>query len=97
MTTDVQAPASAPPAPKAPGRPHHPLRAELLRGFAPWSGLAALLSMGGLMASKAAQWQGSWPETMSNLHLAAAALAVPSPSRQAPGRAGGSAGHGWAN
>ncbi|MEU8484405.1 hypothetical protein [Streptomyces sp. NPDC048641] len=77
MTTDVDAPFTAPPAPKAPGRPHHPLRAELLRGFAPWSGIAALLSVGGLMASKAAQWQGSWPGTMSNLHLAAAALAVP--------------------
>lgn len=77
MTTDVQAPATAPPAPKAPGRLHHPLRAELLRGFAPWSGLAALLSVGGLTATKAAQWQGSWPETMSNLHLTAAALAVP--------------------
>jgi hypothetical protein len=77
MTTDVHAPVTAPPAPKAPGRTRHPLRAELLRGFAPWSGLAALLSVGGLMASKAAQWQGSWPETMSNLHLAAAALAVP--------------------
>ncbi|MFE6957603.1 hypothetical protein [Streptomyces sp. NPDC057696] len=77
MTTDVHAPVTAPPAPKAPGRTRHPLRAELLRGFAPWSGLAALLSVGGLMVSKAAQWQGSWPETMSNLHLTAAALAVP--------------------
>ncbi|RFC74272.1 hypothetical protein [Streptomyces sp. AcE210] len=77
MTTGVRAPVTAPPAPNASGRPRHPVRAELLRGFAPWSGLAALLSVGGLMVSKAAQWQGSWPETMSNLHLTAAVLAVP--------------------
>ncbi|MEU8650196.1 hypothetical protein [Streptomyces sp. NPDC048737] len=55
----------------APGRAPvrvHPLRAETLRGFAPWAGLAVLVTAAGLLAAAADRWQGGWAETRAELH-----------------------------
>lgn len=61
--------AAGPPTP--PGRPvRHPLRAEAVRGFAPWAGVAVLLALGVTLAGSAARWQGDWGETSSRLHTA---------------------------
>ncbi|MBL1080642.1 hypothetical protein JK359_01405 [Streptomyces actinomycinicus] len=56
--------------PKAParGRVPHPLRAEWVRGFAPWSGVAVLLTLGIPVSAKADQWQGGWAETADLVH-----------------------------
>ncbi len=56
---------------------HHPLRAEFLRGFAPWTGAALLLVLAVGMAGTSAQWQGGWDETRERLHLTAQLLGVP--------------------
>ncbi|MFD5267443.1 hypothetical protein [Streptomyces sp. NPDC058335] len=46
----------------------HPLRAEVVRGFAPWAGLAVFLTVGALLAAVADRWQGGWAETRTELH-----------------------------
>jgi hypothetical protein len=51
-----------------PRRAPHPLRAEAVRGFAPWAGAAVFLTVGVLLAGSAGQWQGGWAETRSQLH-----------------------------
>ncbi|MFD0338525.1 hypothetical protein ACFVH0_07480 [Streptomyces sp. NPDC127117] len=56
---------------------HSPLRTELRRGIAPWTGLAVAATLLVPLWSKAAQWQGSWGETQSQLHAAAALLGGP--------------------
>ncbi|MEU0340089.1 hypothetical protein ABZ092_14120 [Streptomyces bobili] len=48
--------------------PAHPLRAEVLRGFAPWAGFAVFLTVGALLAATADRWQGGWAETRTELH-----------------------------
>ncbi|MEV7321657.1 hypothetical protein [Streptomyces sp. NPDC093970] len=53
-----------------------PLLAEARRGFAPWAGLAVLLTLGGMLAAKADRWQGGWAETATELHTAVL-IAVP--------------------
>lgn len=51
-------------------RASHPLRAEAVRGFAPWAGAAVLLTLGVVLAADSARWQGGWAETASALHVA---------------------------
>lgn len=58
-------------------RAHTALRIELRRGIAPWTGLAVAVTLLVPLWSKAAQWQGSWGETQSQLHAAAALLGGP--------------------
>lgn len=68
------------PAPGAPPRPplaRHPLRGEVLRGFAPLAGAAMLLMLLVALGGSADQWQGGWAETGARLHLAAVLLGVP--------------------
>ncbi|MFF8472641.1 hypothetical protein [Streptomyces sp. NPDC015414] len=60
LLTDRRAPAA--PAPR-------PLRAEVLRGFAPGAGAAVLLTLGVLLAGSAARWQGGWVETAAQTHV----------------------------
>ncbi|MFF3464455.1 hypothetical protein [Streptomyces sp. NPDC002619] len=48
----------------------HPLRAEAVRGFAPWAGAAVVLTLGVLLAGSSARWQGGWAETAAELHNA---------------------------
>ncbi|WP_225821371.1 hypothetical protein [Streptomyces naphthomycinicus] len=55
---------------KAPARAPYPLRTEALRGFAPWAGLAVLLTLGAPLCGKADQWQGDWAETAGQVHTA---------------------------
>ncbi|WP_240658249.1 hypothetical protein [Streptomyces populi] len=55
----------------------HPLRAEWLRGFAPWAGAGLLLALAWPMAARADQWQGSWGATTELLSTAAAMIGVP--------------------
>lgn len=61
----------------APRRTNTALRTELRRGIAPWTGLATALTLLVPLWSKAAQWQGSWGETQTELHAAAALLGGP--------------------
>ncbi|MEV5385556.1 hypothetical protein [Streptomyces sp. NPDC052721] len=56
--------------PKAPPRAPHPLRAEWVRGFAPWAGAAIPLTLGVTLWAKADQWQGGWSETAGQVHSA---------------------------
>ncbi|MFF8727300.1 hypothetical protein ACF073_12525 [Streptomyces sp. NPDC015171] len=53
---------------KATARAPHPLRAEAVRGFAPWAGAAVLLTLGVTLAATADRWQGGWAETAAELH-----------------------------
>ncbi|MET9661747.1 hypothetical protein [Streptomyces sp. NPDC006510] len=53
------------------------LRTELRRGIAPWTGLAVAVTLLAPLWSKAPQWQGSWGETQTELHTAAALLGGP--------------------
>jgi hypothetical protein len=77
-TTTRERPAAPAPAPAAvASAAAHPLRAELLRGFAPWAGVAVLIMTVPAMAAKSVQWQGSWGETQSQLHLVSALLGGP--------------------
>ncbi|RZU37424.1 hypothetical protein EV284_2593 [Streptomyces sp. BK022] len=46
----------------------HPLRPEVLRGFAPWAGAAVLLVLSVLLTASADTWQGGWAETAAQLH-----------------------------
>ncbi|MEU0634215.1 hypothetical protein [Streptomyces sp. NPDC005989] len=64
---------------KPPARtaPHTALRTELRRGIAPWTGLAVAVTLLVPLWSKAAQWQGSWGATQTELHAAAALLGGP--------------------
>ncbi|MEU6841375.1 hypothetical protein ABZ930_05795 [Streptomyces sp. NPDC046716] len=50
-----------------PRRAPHPVRAELLRGLAPWAGAALAAALGTLLYNTADTWQGSWTDTMSML------------------------------
>ncbi|KMS89709.1 hypothetical protein ACZ91_19235 [Streptomyces regensis] len=61
VTEHVTGPQAAPRAP-------HPLRAEWVRGFAPWAGAAVLLTVGVTLWAKADQWQGGWSETAGQVH-----------------------------
>ncbi|WP_225813168.1 hypothetical protein [Streptomyces spinosus] len=54
--------------PAAAQRAPHPLRAEWVRGFAPWAGAAVLLTTGVTLWAKADQWQGGWSETAGQAH-----------------------------
>ncbi|MEW2285627.1 hypothetical protein [Streptomyces sp. NPDC047841] len=63
VTDHVTEPEAAPRAP-------HPLRAEWVRGFAPWAGAAVLLTLGVTLWAKADQWQGGWSETAGQVHSA---------------------------
>ncbi|MGW2743841.1 hypothetical protein [Streptomyces sp. NPDC001450] len=56
--------------PGAPVRAPHPLRAESVRGFAPFAGAALLLTLGTMLAGASARWQGGWAETAAELHTA---------------------------
>ncbi|MFD7699422.1 hypothetical protein [Streptomyces caelestis] len=58
-------------------RPRHPLRAEAVRGFAPWAGAAMLLTLGAALAVGSERWQGGWAETRDQAHTAAMLLGVP--------------------
>ncbi|MFS4097120.1 hypothetical protein [Streptomyces sp. AF1A] len=53
-----------------PSRTPHPLRAEVLRGFAPWSGAAVVLMLGVVLAGTADRWQGDWIATAATVHTA---------------------------
>ncbi|MGW2728841.1 hypothetical protein [Streptomyces sp. NPDC001494] len=50
-------------------RAPRPLRAEAVRGFAPFAGAAVLLTVGVLLAGSAARWQGGWAETAAQTHI----------------------------
>ncbi|NEY36664.1 hypothetical protein GTU99_31725, partial [Streptomyces sp. PRKS01-65] len=67
----------APDAAARPGRARHPLRAEAVRGFAPWAGAAVLLTLATALAATSQQWQGGWAETRDRVHTAAVLLGVP--------------------
>ncbi|MDH6623451.1 hypothetical protein M2271_001238 [Streptomyces sp. LBL] len=58
-------------------RPHHPLRAEVVRGFGPWAGAAVLVTVAVALGASARQWQGGWAETREHLHTVAGMLGVP--------------------
>ncbi|MFF5859055.1 hypothetical protein ACFY8B_26080 [Streptomyces sp. NPDC012751] len=53
---------------RASARAPHPLRAEWLRGFAPWAGAAVPLTLGGTLWATADRWQGGWSETAVRSH-----------------------------
>ncbi|WP_217127754.1 hypothetical protein [Streptomyces sp. AC558_RSS880] len=55
----------------------HPLRAEAVRGFAPWAGAAMTLTLVVTLAVGSEQWQGGWAETRDHVHTAAMLLGVP--------------------
>ncbi|MFC8421632.1 hypothetical protein ACFUN7_12240 [Streptomyces sp. NPDC057236] len=55
----------------------HPLRAEAVRGFAPWAGVAMLLTLVVALAAGSEQWQGGWAETRDQVHVSAMLLGVP--------------------
>lgn len=55
---------------EAPARAPHPLRAEAVRGFAPWAGAAVLTAFGAMLAGTADRWQGGWAETATQVHTA---------------------------
>ncbi|MEE1769629.1 hypothetical protein PUR34_16115 [Streptomyces sp. JV185] len=82
MTTSA-VPGTTSPGKTSPGKP--PARAALStalrtgfrRGIAPWTGLAVALTLLVPLWSKAAQWQGNWGETQTQLHAAAALLCGP--------------------
>lgn len=58
-------------------RAGHPLRAEAVRGFAPWGGLAVLLTLTVMLAMESERWQGDWAETRDQLNVAAGLLGIP--------------------
>ncbi|MEU9314398.1 hypothetical protein [Streptomyces sp. NPDC048295] len=82
MTTST-VPRAASPGTTSPGKPparaalSTALRTELRRGIAPWTGLAVALTLLVPLWSKAAQWQGSWGETQTQLHATATLLGGP--------------------
>ncbi|MFF7142499.1 hypothetical protein ACFZB5_14810 [Streptomyces nodosus] len=82
LLTERSEPRTTPaPRPRAP----HPLRAEAVRGFAPWAGAAVLLTVCALLAGSSDRWQGDWAETRTRLHsalLIAAPLAAAAGCRQ---------------
>lgn len=55
----------------------HPLRAEVVRGFAPWAGAAVLLTLAVALGVDSRRWQGGWAETRNELHIASGLLCVP--------------------
>ncbi|MCT7354411.1 hypothetical protein N4P33_19955 [Streptomyces sp. 15-116A] len=74
--------ATAPVSPATAGPPRpsltrHPLRGEVLRGFAPVAGSAMLLMLLVALGVSAEQWQGGWAETREHLHLTTVLLGVP--------------------
>ncbi|MFF5155712.1 hypothetical protein ACFY3N_05495 [Streptomyces sp. NPDC000348] len=64
-------------APPRPPLARHPLRAEAVRGFAPWAGAAMLLTLVVALAAGSERWQGGWAETRDRVHAAAMLLGVP--------------------
>ncbi|MCZ0989163.1 hypothetical protein O1M54_32260 [Streptomyces diastatochromogenes] len=77
--------------PTAAVRTRHPLRAESVRGFAPFAGAGILLTLGAMLAGSSARWQGGWAETAAELHTAVL-ITARSPPPRAAGRAAGSGG-----
>ncbi|MFI5769336.1 hypothetical protein ACIA74_12395 [Streptomyces sp. NPDC051658] len=77
--TSVKTAAGKPPPGRAPARTalRTALRTELRRGIAPWTGLAVALTLLVPLWSKAAQWQGSWGATQTELHAAATLFGGP--------------------
>ncbi|MFF9215424.1 hypothetical protein [Streptomyces viridosporus] len=63
--------------PPRPPLARHPLRAEAVRGFAPWAGAAMLLVLTAALAAGSGQWQGGWAETRDKVHAVAILLGVP--------------------
>ncbi|WP_353942598.1 hypothetical protein ABII15_13715 [Streptomyces sp. HUAS MG91] len=55
----------------------HPLRAELLRGLAPWAGLALAVALGAVLYKESETWQGSWTDTVSVLRVYGVVLGGP--------------------
>ncbi|MFF9483562.1 hypothetical protein [Streptomyces sp. NPDC014676] len=60
-----------------PPRARHPLRAEAVRGFAPWAGAAMTLTLVVALAAGSERWQGGWAETRDQVHTTAMLLGVP--------------------
>ncbi|MFI2374322.1 hypothetical protein ACH5AO_04510 [Streptomyces sp. NPDC018964] len=60
-----------------PLRALHPLRAEAVRGFAPWAGVAMTLTLVVALAAGSERWQGGWAETRDQVHTTAMLLGVP--------------------
>ncbi|WP_405481175.1 hypothetical protein [Streptomyces sp. NBC_00009] len=75
MTALLDRPATD--APPRPRRAPHPFRAELLRGLAPWAGLALFLTLAWALIAKSAGWQGSWSETTIALRMTGVMLGSP--------------------
>ncbi|MFF2506134.1 hypothetical protein ACFVTY_22490 [Streptomyces sp. NPDC058067] len=75
MTALLDRPATD--APPGPSRAPHPFRVELLRGLAPWAGLALFLTLAWALIAKSANWQGSWGETTVALRMAGVMLGGP--------------------
>lgn len=57
-------------APSARRRAQHPVRAEAVRGFAPFAGAAVLLTLGVMLGGNGTKWQGDWGATAADLHTA---------------------------
>lgn len=57
-------------APSARRRAPHPVRAEAVRGFAPFAGAAVLLTLGVMLGGNGTKWQGDWGATAADLHTA---------------------------
>ncbi|GAA2223561.1 hypothetical protein GCM10010232_05140 [Streptomyces amakusaensis] len=55
----------------------HPVRAELLRGSAPWAGAAVLVVLAVPLVLTADEWQGGWGQTQSLLRSLITQLAAP--------------------
>ncbi|MET7696724.1 hypothetical protein [Streptomyces sp. NPDC005485] len=70
-------PGNAPVAPRTTPARRPPLRAEALRGFAPWAGAAFLVALVWGLVFTADQWQGSWGETSGRLAIGAGLIGAP--------------------
>ncbi|GGZ31064.1 hypothetical protein GCM10010387_26030 [Streptomyces inusitatus] len=55
----------------------HPVRAELLRGSAPWAGAAVLVVLAVPLILTAHEWQGGWAQTQALLRSVLTQLAAP--------------------
>ncbi|MFF7854727.1 hypothetical protein [Streptomyces sp. NPDC007904] len=61
----------------APPLVRHPLRAEAVRGFAPWAGAAMLTVLVTALALSSQRWQGGWAETRDQVNVSAVLIGVP--------------------
>ncbi|MGW3203387.1 hypothetical protein [Streptomyces sp. NPDC001135] len=55
-------------APKAKRRTPHPVRAEAVRGFAPFAGAVVVVALGVMLVRTADRWQGDWGATAARVH-----------------------------